>query len=306
MPISAEAAEKLLAKIKEKKWWQGALIPGTALSKCDANFKQSQWWIISSQTCNLYNINFHTVPVFEVVAAKEIECLDPIKLRGDNPRTLHLEARSDEKALLLEVDIQNRLWCPRKLLSELPAPTYAVIDTNREKDANWIKKQWLDNFIGWMGRSYSRVALPDAFNIAMNSSKLKEIFDKKLTKQSDNLYGIYFLIDSNIENHNSCRIGQLEPPYLLEIVLVTHEDIDPEPIKKQLLKQLFVDKIKDPDNKEEFVTRANLARRNEIILIEAGIEVLSVTEITLHQLKSLIRYSHVDHHSDSTMAIPID
>ena len=114
------------------------------------------------------------------------------KKRGDNPRILHIEASSkNNETITLELDIQKRRWLPRDLLSELPAPVFHVRDVKNEGDPDWLKSQWLDSLVGWLGRSYTRVALPDLFNESMNSARLSECLDDKLRKHKDDIYGIY-------------------------------------------------------------------------------------------------------------------
>jgi len=306
MPTSADASEseKIIAEIKEKRWWQGSLILGSSLSTVVKSCGQEEWWIITSQTCNLYNSSFQNVPVFEVVAAREIEKCDPGKIRGDNPRILHVEAQTENEKIALEINIQTRQWCPRQALSKLPTPTFNVRDAGRGVDTDWAKKQWLDNFVGWLARSYNRIALPDAFNEAMHKSKLRDVFEKKLAKKKDELYGIYFSLEADSEKPWDGIIGKMPPPYLLSIVLVSYEDADPDFLKTKLLKSLFEDKVKDPGNASDKISRAQLARRYGIRLIEADIDAMSVAEITLARLKSLVRYSFVDHLSDSSMAAP--
>lgn len=303
MPISAELAEKLLAEIKEKKWWQGSLISGNDLSKTDKAYAQAEWWIITSQTCNLYNPCFEKIPVFEIVAARKIEKCDSGKIRGDNPRILHIEAQSNKEIIALEINIMDRLWCPRQYLGDLPAPTFYVRDAERGTDPDWLRKQWLDKFIAWLARSYTRVTLPDAFNDALEKSKIKNVLERKLTTDKDKLYGIYLSIEQDSEIPWKGVLGEMLPPYLLNIVLAVYEDVDPEPIKAKLLSQIFNNEITDPESIEaKKLTRAELARRYGIRLIDADIEALSVAEITLLRIKSLIRYSSVDHFSDSSMA----
>lgn len=304
MPISAELAETLLAEIKAKKWWQGSLILGSDLSKIDDSGEETEWWIITSQTCNLYNSCFQKIPVFEIVAACGIETCDRGKIRGDNPRILHIEARSGEKVIALELNIQKRRWCPRKILGKLPAPTFYVRDIERGTEPDWQKKQWLDIFVGWLARSYNRITLPDAFSNAIKKSKLQNIFEKKLTNYKDELYGIYFSIGRDSDDQWNGVLGEMLPPYLLNIVLVVYEDVDPEPFKQQLLQQIFNEKIKNPENKLEVLTCAQLALQHKIRLIKDDIEVWSITEIPLSRIHSLVRYSFVDHLSNSSMATP--
>jgi len=138
----------------------------------------------------------------------------------------------------------------------------------------------------------------------MCRSKLRDVFEKKLAKQKNELYGIYFSLEADNEEPWSGVLGEMPPPYLLSIVLVTYEDVDPELLKTRLLKSLFEDKVKDPEHATGKVCRAQLARRYGIRLIEADVDAMSVAEITLARLKSLVRYSFVDHLSDSSMAVP--
>jgi rRNA maturation endonuclease Nob1 len=94
----------------------------------------------------------------------------------------------------------------------------------------------------------------------------------------------------------------MPPPYLLEIMLVVEEHADAELIRVEFVKQLFETKIADPENQDVKRTRAELARRNGIRILSEGVMAKSVTEITLYELMGLVRFSMVDHLSDSSMA----
>lgn len=305
-PISAERFSVLIEKIKAKSWWQGSTIAGNTLPPNGDGHDEVEWWVITSQACNLYNANFEKVPVFELVAACQIEACHPMKIKGDNPRILHIEARSSEdKVIALELDIQKRRWLPRALLADLPAPTFSVRDAERGVEPDWLKNQWQDNLAGWLARSYTRVALPDEFNTALDDSRIKAVLEEKLTKYKDYLYGIYLSVEYDSEAKWNGSLGLMPPPYILGITLVTHEEADPEALKKQLVEQIFQQKIPDPTDptdKSKHLTRASLAKRHNVRVIEAAIEAKSVADITLLELKSLVRYSLVDHLSDSTMA----
>jgi hypothetical protein len=214
---------------------------------------------------------------------------------------LHLEASSEDGIIELEIDIQKRAWLSRDLLGTLPTPVYQIRDIDKKQD-EFQKKQWLDNFIGWLSRSYNRVALPDSFNQAVEKSRLKEVFEKKLTKNADKLYGIYLLLGPDSDEEWNSLLGEMPAPYILGIKLVVFNDADPEEIKNQLIDQLFKDKINDPNNKVEKITRAELAKIHGIRLSLEDITAVSMDEITLSELRVLIRYSFVDHLSDSSMA----
>jgi len=301
---SAKFSEKLLAEIKGKRWWQGSLISGNDLIGLEESDDTPDWWVIASQTCNLYNPCFDKVPYFELIAAKEIETCNVAITRGDHPRILHVEAQSREKTISLELSIQNRKWCKREILSELPTPTFCLLDARRESGIDWIKKQWLDKFVCWLTRSYSRVTLPDQFNDAVRKSKIEDVLKKKLTKNKDNLYGIYLALHPDSDDPFEGLIGEMLPPYLLNIVLVAHENVDPEALRNKFLEQLFSDQIKDPEDASNTISRSELAKRYHIRLIKEDIEVRTVTDFTLDEHKSLIRYSLVDHLSDSSINLP--
>lgn len=238
---SSIEAPILLAKIKEKKWWQGSLISCDALPGTQGDSETFQWWVITSQTCNLYISNFDKVPTFEVIAATEISNCDSGKIKGDNPRILHIEAQSEEKSIALELNIHKRQWLPRHLLADLSAPSFHVRDIKKNSEPDWFKKQWLDKLIGWLARSYNRVALPDKFNGAMNGSKLNDFLSKFAKKKNDDLYGIYLLIGMDRDNEDKWNglLGEMPPPYSLGLNLIIYEDIDPEPLRRELLKNIF-------------------------------------------------------------------
>jgi hypothetical protein len=303
--ITVESSETaLLDGIKKRKWWQGSLIPASDLSNCLEEDKGVDWWVIATQPCNIYNPDFQKVPVFEVVAACEItECLTRLS-KGDDPRVLHLEVQADDEIKALQIDIQNRKWLPRNLLANLSAPKFHIRDTqpNPNIDANWSKKTWLDNFVGWVARSYTRIALPDDFNLALKKSKIEDVFKEKLAKHHDQLYGIYLVVDPDSDDEWLGRLGEMPPPYLLEIMLVTYEDSDPESLKNELIQHLFENKVSDPDDKDKKLIRAELANRYHVRIIKQAISAQTMAGVNLLELKRYVRYSFVDHLSNSSVA----
>lgn len=293
---------RLLNKIKENKWWQGSLILASDLPSTVEENKHVDWWVIATQPCNLFNPDFHKVPVFEIVAAFEIEECSPRMIKGDDPRVLHLKVKSEDEVKALKIDIQKRMWLPRTLLAELPASQFHIRDANSNIAANEPKIDWLDNFIGWMARSYTRIALPDEFNSAIQKSKIETIFKDKLTKYHEQLYGIYLAVDQDSDEEWQRCLGEMPPPYLLEILLVTYEDADPEFLKDELIKHLFENKVSDPDANEKQIARAELAHRYQVRIIKPAISAKNMAEVSLKELKRYVRYSFVDHLSNASAA----
>lgn len=117
------------------------------------------------------------------------------------------------------------------------------------------------------------------------------------------LYGIYLLVESDTDNGWNGILGEMPPPYLLEITLVTYEDVDPDLLRKELADHLFRTQLQDPEDRTKKTTRADLAHRHNIRVIESAIEAKTIAAVTLLELKSRVRYSFVDHLSNSSMAV---
>ncbi|MDH4610309.1 hypothetical protein [Pseudomonas sp. BN102] len=289
----------VLTKIRELGWWQGSVIVASDLAGYIPIQADVDFWVITSQTCNLYNYSFDKVPNFELVGARRIEKCLPGFSKGDHPRALHVEAIRPDETISLEINILQRQWLDRSVLSNLP-PAYAeIVDSIDSGDPDFIKKQWLDKFSGWLARSYTRVTLPDQFNQALSECKLKSYIEEKLAANSNQLYGIYFSLSPDSDDEFAGALGLMPPPYALEIVIVCHGDVDPEPLKSEIVKKIFDDevKVKGGEGKK---TMAKMAEERGIRMSRQGIIARTTDDITLKELRSLTRYSFVDHLSDSS------
>lgn len=303
-PTSDEECQGLLEAIRTAGWWQGSVIPAEHVAHLLAEVRDVSHWIIASQACNIYNGDFEKIPVIELVGAQEIEQCSAAFSKGDNPRELHIHAEHGSNFIALKIDIQTRVWLSRVALAGVQASPIKIRDALPGSDSDWKRKLRLDSFAGWIARSYTRVALPDEFNEAVRKSKLKAVLEEKLAKKANELYGIYLSVEPDAEEPWEDALGNMPPPYLLGIFLVTHEDFDPEPIRAQLVKQIFFDKVSDPDDASSQVTRADLLKRNGIRITQEGVEADTTGGVTLLQLRSYIRYSFVDHLSDSGFSAP--
>jgi hypothetical protein len=290
-----------VAQIKAKGWWQGSVIAAADLPATGAS-DGIDHWIVVSQTCNLYNPSFDLVPKFEVAGAALLDSCHPAMTKGNDPRVLHVQAVNvdGDGTISLSVNIQVRKWLPRLFLSDIPKPQFAVVDPSR---ADWsTKPTWLDNLSGWLARSYTRVALPDDFNDALKKSKLRAVLEDKIPKEKDGIYGVYLSIQQESEEPWEDALGLMPPPYNLAIVIVVHDDRPRTPLQDRLVKLIFEDKVEDPENAGTKTTRAELAQRYQLRLSRQGIEVRGMADINLQELKQLVRYSMVDHLSNSEFA----
>ncbi|MDD0969343.1 MULTISPECIES: hypothetical protein [Pseudomonas] len=279
----------LATSIKSAGWWQGSVVSEKRLQAPSTEDSGEGWWIVASQTCNLYNPDFCKIPVVELISAQLIQKLEKSYSRGSNPRTLHVEAIGNGSTVYFEVDIQKRIWLNRAELASIGSPDYEVVDSSRDSP-DWANTQWLDNFAGWIARSYTRVTLPDEFNSILKDSKIQDVLDGKLMR-TNKLYGIYLNISSASEEEWTGNLGLMPPPYFLEISLVTDEDEDPEPIVAALKKSLFEDKISTKVSGDEKLSRADVAGRCGLTIRPAGVTGRNIADTSLLEIKTSIRYT---------------
>ncbi|MGU3346806.1 hypothetical protein [Pseudomonas monsensis] len=282
----------LATEIKSAGWWQGSVISEKRLQNLSSDDSGDGWWIVASQTCNLYNPDFCKIPVVELIAARRVETLNKSFSRGNNPRLLHLEAIGNGETVFFEVDIQKRTWLNRAQLASLGFPDYEVVDSSRDTQ-DWTNTQWLDNFAGWIARSYTRVTLPDDFNTILKDSRIQDVLDGKLLR-SNKLYGIYLNISSANEEEWTGNLGLMPSPYFLEILLVTDEDENPDQIVIDLKKALFEDKVVIKVLGAT-ITRAEAAKRQGITISPAGVTGQNIAETSILSIKSSVRYTLNDY-----------
>lgn len=285
----AEIDLDLAGSIKALGWWQGSVISDQKLQGLPFDNSNESWWIVASQTCNLYNPNFCKIPVVELISARSIPKLEKSFSRGDNPRTLHIEAIGDRGTIFLEVDIQSRTWIKRQLLVEIGDPDYEIVDSSRDT-SGWMNSQWLDNFAGWIARSYTRVTLPDDFNNILKKSKIQDVLNSSLMR-NPKLYGIYMNIASASEDEWNGTIGLMPAPYFLEILLVSDEDEAPDQIVSDLRQALFEDKVNFKDLGNLELSRADVAQRIGLTIVPAGVTGLNIAQTSILDIKSSIRYT---------------
>ncbi|WP_157763358.1 hypothetical protein [Pseudomonas citronellolis] len=298
------SGDEALDRIRALEWWQGSVIPAACLSDAVGSVEGIEFWVIISQTCNLYNASFESVPVFEVVGARRIEKCEKLYVKGDHPRVIHVESVSTKtgEILCLAINILERRWLRRTLLAEIPGPVSAIKDSVDVRDPYVMQKQWLDKLAGWVARSYTRVTLPDEFNRALDASRIKKYLESTLTTFSDQLYGVYLGIDFGGDEEYEGVIGMMPPPYLLEIYIVTNEDVNPDTIVEKVKEDIFRVEKKLPGRTPPYPKMVDLAAEAGIRVREQSIVGRSTTDVTVDEMRRLTRYTFVDHFSDSSFA----
>ncbi len=282
----------LVKVIRANGWWQGAVIEASSLQSDLAE----SYLVLISQTCNLFNTDFTKVPQVEFVVAKVIDTASNEYLRGDHPRTLHVKACAMHKEVIaLEILLHERIWLDRKNLASGARPLFSVRNlASNEALHPDVRVDWLDRLASWLARSYTRVALPDAFNDAMKVSKIDKVLESKLiTSHHEELHGIFLTLSNDDEHRWAGLLGEMPGPYILGITIVTEDTIDPEPFRKNLVSKIFFDSVQDGAGNQ--TTRAELARCNGIRILEVSIDAKTMSLVSLKDLEYMIRYTFVDH-----------
>lgn len=265
------------------------------------------YWVLASQTCNLFNEDFAKIPTVEWVGAMPIEssAKDSRRENGRNPRLLQCRATRDVEHIDIQCDIQVRFWSNRSSLAEFAPFHLALRDTGSEK-----KDRQKDTFAGWLARSYTRLELSTEFGDALKVSRVADALEQKLIKRADDIYGIFLGIFSDTEDERDATQALanpvfIKPPCSLEITVVVYNAAKIETIKKEL-NDLFEHKTLDdlaavPDTKGKppKISRIELASRAGLTLCVAGLRVVSTKNWSVDDMNQTIRYTFVDHLSDS-------
>ena len=90
---------------------------------------------------------------------------------------------------------------------------------------------------------------------------------------------IYLTLEPDSDEQWTNTLGLMPPPYALGITLLVHEDSSCKSIRDKALKQIFQDMVPDPLNSSLKISRAALANRHGIRIVEAGVEAISVSDI---------------------------
>ncbi|MEK6372190.1 MAG: hypothetical protein AABO58_05790 [Acidobacteriota bacterium] len=107
--------------------------------------------IVATQDCDLVCHSFETEPYAEIVIGRRVDTADGNCRFGKNPRRLQFELSGTPDTY--EVQAISRISVPRDVLAEYgPDPERKLDETTSRMIPEWL------------GKRYTRVALPDSFN----------------------------------------------------------------------------------------------------------------------------------------------
>ncbi len=116
--------------------------------------------IIATQDCDLVCHSFETEPYAEIVIGRRVDTPDGNCRFGKNPRRLQFELSGSSDTY--EVQAISRISIPRDLLAEY--------DPDSERDLDETTSRTIPE---WLGKRYTRAALPDAFNERSRAAQAK-------------------------------------------------------------------------------------------------------------------------------------
>lgn len=161
--------------ILDKGWRQGSIFhPDDILKKLLLN--DEELLIICTQSCTVVSSRYTTDPTVEAMVVQTLAKYNPktFEATGKNQRKLHLEVTSNSQIKCIECDINRRFFFNRQHLLKIAPLQEIEIDT-----------QGVSKLAGWLGRSYTRIALPDLLVERMRPKVLPFILKCLNEKQID-------------------------------------------------------------------------------------------------------------------------
>lgn len=248
----------IVSKIKKAEWWQGSVVEDATLRSVEIDLPQGfAYWIMASQTCNLYNNDFQKVSKVEWVAAKVVEQSMTVFRGGRNPRLLETKASNPSTEMWLTCDTQERHWGRRENLAEI-SPCMALENTPLSNQSERHK----DNFSAWLARGYIRLELSDELNAALTKGKFMSAIEKLILVHEGDIFGIFIKVSD--ENKNAPQYVQ--PPCDMDLRVVVSSEMKLEAVRSKL-SELFSTANIEPENGSPKTSRERiLADKFSIIL----------------------------------------
>ncbi len=137
--------------ILDKGWRQGAIFDPRGIIQ-DIQLTNGELLILCTQSCTVVSSRFATDPIVEAMVVKLLPKYNPraFEATGKNQRKLHIEVIGRSEFKCIECDINRRFFFDRHhLLNINPLQEFEIGVEGSTKLA------------GWLGRSYTRIALPN-------------------------------------------------------------------------------------------------------------------------------------------------
>lgn len=304
--------QAVVSCIRNFGWWQGSVVPVSDLGEHCAAPGEATHWIVSSQTCNVQHGDLDQVPSVEMIAATLLKDVDfsADLAKGERPRILHTCASGEDGQLFLKLQIHDRHWMPRAVLASCAPGRFAIEDLQDDTGG-----RYKEIFASWLGRSYTRLELPNDFNEALAHSGIKEKVFSRLRRQGSLIQGIYLFIASGADKVNGeegfeeesqpltpSAISKAAGPYIVDITVVVQQGCDSVKINEVrdilsgiLAKRIPIEKLPEEVRSpgETKCTMADIAASKGLSV--GTMDVVTVKAWTVHDLMRTVRFTDYDY-----------
>lgn len=171
-------------KILDKGWCQGSIFDPRGILD-DIPIAEDEFLIICTQSCTLVSRRFSIDPYAEAMIVKPLTEYNPRSeiATGKNQRKLQIELLDHSNFKCIECDINKRFFFDRNRLLEM----YPLQELG-------IEERGGDKLAGWIGRAYTRIALPDLLVERMRlglSKMIRKCLDKKYIDDQKNMIPLH-------------------------------------------------------------------------------------------------------------------
>lgn len=256
MTNTATSDAEIVAKIQQEGWWQGSVIEAGALRSVEPSLPEGfDYWVMASQTCNLYNNNLEKISKVEWVGANKVDKSEPKQKGGRNPRLLETMASHPNGDVWLVCNTQERHWGRRANMARIK-PSMALKNALGAAQSERHK----DNFAAWLARAYTRLELSNELGHALDKGKFMAAVEKLIDAHEADIFGIFI----KVSDDEGASPEHVKPPCYVDLKIVVERRGDLEKVNKKLA-DLFNAEFATPNGKK---TRTQILATDHKIIVD--------------------------------------
>lgn len=179
-PSEADLQSASSTAILDRGWRQGSVLSPRLTKHLKSEDGDELVLVLVSHDCDIVNHDFDAEPCCEVWVGRIVDEADGNKVRGKNPRVIHLRVPTGDTEKVVEGLAHHREFIDRRLLA-LDDPA-SVLDNRARTELT-----------RWLAARYIRAAFPDEFNERVRPAikKVGKLVGKPV---GEYLSGIYMLV----------------------------------------------------------------------------------------------------------------
>lgn len=254
---------------EESSWLQGCVVAGnTSLSSKITLLHESPFWMVVTHSCSIYNTSCECLELMPFSIEDYISDSHGLLRKGRNPRELFLVTEWEDSAKKkprkgLRFNHTKRCWVNKA----------DVID-NKPETLNGnlvVSAEHIKTVITWLGHSYTRAALPAAFERAAKPI-ISKLGDFLRGKHETLVARVYFDLEPATE--------ELAAPdsYTFELILIPEGGVSGEQLRQLLPSELSA-----------------VAKLSTDILLYGGVNIMDLQEVTIAQAEQWVWWDHMDY-----------